>query len=113
MPDNDMFEDARERTIRVSAEVSENMYELEIEKVYAMKNKLIVISELEKEDEPLQDNKVRVSDQIILNAPADIQVIHYVIGDQPPGDFNKEFTYISSEEEIQNDMASARLIFED
>ncbi|MTI20995.1 hypothetical protein E1176_08170 [Fulvivirga sp. RKSG066] len=111
MPNSD--EESTERSIKVEAEVSGNMHELEIEKVYATKNKLIVVSELEKEDDPLKENRVRVSDQIIINAPDNLVVSHYIIGEKPDGDFNNSYRYIASESDISNLTTNAKVIYKD
>jgi len=111
MPNSDR--ESAERTIKVEAEVAEFMHELEIEKVYAVGNKLIVVSELEKENEPLQENRVRVSDQIIVNAPDNLMVTHYIMGNRPEGSFNMDYTYIADEDEIKEDISNATVIFED
>jgi len=105
--------ESEERTVKVEAEVSEFMHELEIEKVYAVGNKLVVVSELEKENEPLQENRVRVSDQIIVNAPDNLMVRHYIMGDRPEGGFNMDYIYITDENEIKEDIGNATVIFED
>lgn len=110
MPDSN--EELEERVIKVEAEVSDYMHELDIKKIYAVDNRLIVISELEKEDEPLEGRTVRVSDQIILNAPEDLRVRHYIIGDRPERAFNTNYKYVASEAGI-DDLADARLIYED
>ena len=110
MPDNDNT--VAEQTIKVEAEVSDYMHEINIEKVYAASNKLLVISSLEKKDEALDQNRVRVSDQIIINAPDDLVIRHYIIGKQPQGDFNSTYNYISSEGDISNKTAGAKVIYD-
>lgn len=111
MPNGDSEKELR--TIRVEAEVSETMHELEIKKVYAVNNKLIIISELEKESQSLGEERVRVSDQIEINAPADLAVRHYIIGERPAGVFNENYNYITSETEVQSYIADGKLIYED
>jgi len=111
MPDNG--KNVAEQTIKVEVEVSEYMHEIDIEKVYALSNKLIVISELEREAEALEQNRVRISDQIIINAPDDLVIRHYIIGDQPQGDFNSSYSYIASENDISEKIADANVIYGD
>lgn len=101
------------RTIRVEAEVSETMHDLDIQKVYAVNNKLIIISELEEESQSLGEERLRVSDQIEINAPADLAVRHYIIGERPSGAFNENYNYITSENEVQSFIADGKLIYED
>ncbi len=111
MPDS--LDDASERTIRVEVELTETMGEIEIEKIYASKNNLYVISEFELEDEPLNDKKVRISDQVIINAPNKLTVKHYIIGDKPVGSFNDDYKYISNEDDIKSEVSGAVKIYED
>ncbi len=111
MPDS--LDDASERTIRVEVELTETMGEIEIEKIYASKNNLYVISEFELEDEPLNDKKVRISDQVIINAPNKLIVKHYIIGDKPVGSFNDDYKYISNEDDIKSEVSDAVKIYED
>ena len=105
-------EEGVERTIKVEAQVTETMHELDIKKVYAMENKLIVISSIEDEGEPLEDKTVRISDQVILNAPEDLMVRHYIVGEKPAGSFNNNYKYIASEDEISSMTNNATLLFE-
>lgn len=111
MPDS--LDDASERTIRVEVELSETMGEIEIEKIYASKNKLYVISEFELEDKPLNDKKVHISDQVIINAPDKLTVKHYIIGDKPAGSFNDDYKYIASDDDIKSELSDAVKIYED
>jgi len=107
------FENASERTIKVEAEVSDNMHELEIEKVYAVGSKLIVISELERENRSLDGKRVRISDQIVINAPDNLSIKHYIVGDKPSGSFNVEYEYVGSEDEISSYIENAKLVYSD
>ena len=101
-----------EMNLRVEAEVSEYMHELDIQKVYAKGNKLMVISRIEKSDSPLDNNRVRISDQIVINAPDNLSIKHFIIGDKPEGGFNNEYRYVSSESELSSLVTNARLIYE-
>ncbi len=101
------------RTIRVEAEIAGTMQELEIEKVYAVKNKLIIISELEMESQDLGDERIRISDQIEINAPADLVVRHYIVGEKPEGVFNDNYNYVASDDDLEAFIAGGKLIYED
>lgn len=111
MPNSDKENELR--TIRVEAEISGTMHDLEIQKVYAVNNKLIIISELEEESQNLGEERIRVSDQIEINAPADLAIRHYIIGERPEGSFNENYNYITSENEVQSYLADSKLIYED
>lgn len=111
MPDDHDFGEQTERTLLVEAEITGEMHELTIEEVYATGNRLIVISELESTGETLGDERVRISDRLVLNAPADLDVRHYIIGDPPEGDFNTQHTFITDRSEIQNLLQNGRAIY--
>lgn len=98
-----------ERTIVVEAEVGEEA-ELEIEEVYAAGNRLVVISRLDRTGTMLDGETVRVSDQLVINAP-DLDVRHYVIGERPVGGFNNQYTYIADRSEIADMLQNGRTIY--
>ncbi|HKK39149.1 MAG TPA: hypothetical protein VJ949_07010, partial [Cryomorphaceae bacterium] len=110
IPDDDRPK--MQQTLMVEVQVSERMGELEIEKVYASKNMLYVIAELEEEDEELGDQTVRLTDQIEINAP-ELDVKYYIIGDKPMGDYNNKYRFIRDEDEIADRLEGAQVIYED
>ncbi len=110
MPDG---ADNVERTIRVEAEVSDEMRKVDIKELYATENRIYVIAELEKTGEPLQDKTVRVSDQVVINAPDDLIVKHYIIGEKPDRVFNDDYTYITSRNEISSELQGGKTIYSD
>ena len=93
MPD-DVDGEKEEQTLMVEAEVSDKEHAIEIKEIRAMNNNLIVISELEEMTTSLGDKKIRVSDQVTLNAP-DMNVKYYVIGERPDRVFNTKYKYYS------------------
>jgi len=106
------YGDKEERTIMVEAEVDNVEHELDIEKVYASGKNLIVVSELEKGSESLGDKKMRISDQIRLNAP-DLNVKHYIIGEKPNRVFNDSYKYYGNESELNDLVKDYRIIYSD
>jgi len=106
------FGDKEERTIMVEAEVDGVEHDIEIEKIYASGNNLIVVSELEKESTSLGDKKMRVSDQVTINAP-DLNVKHYIVGEKPNRLFNNAFKYFANEKELENKLKNYRVIYSD
>ncbi len=99
-----------ERQITVEVEVSGQEHELEIQEVWATGNQLYVISELEQLDTSLEDQTMRVSDQININAP-DLSVRHYIVGDQPEGNYNTQHTFVSSKDELDARVGDHRVIY--
>lgn len=108
MPNNSEKE---ELTIQVEAEVEGEAHQLEIQKIYATGNRLIVVSQLESTGTDIKDQKMRVSDQVVLNAP-DLDIKHYIIGKRPNRNFNSQYTYIKDMSEIRQDLSSAKVIYQ-
>lgn len=99
-----------ERTLSVQAEVDGNAHNLEIVQIWATGKKLYVISELEKTDQSIGDKKMRISDQVTLNAP-DLDVAYYVIGDRPNRSFNKQYKYLKNINDLKNKLTNPKVIY--
>lgn len=93
MPD-DIDGEKEEQTLMVEAEVSDKEHAIKIKEIRAMNNNLIVISELTEMTTSLGDKKIRISDQVTLNAP-DMNVKYYVVGERPDRVFNTKYKYYS------------------
>ena len=102
--------DKEELTLVAEAEVGGESHDLEIKEVIATGKRLIVISELKNTGKDLQDERMRVSDRLILNAP-DLDVKHFIIGKRPAGSFNKQFTYVSNRSAINSKIGSGKTIY--
>ena len=107
MPNDDEKE---ERTLVVEAEVAETAHELDIVEVYATENRLYVISELNATDQDIQDERMRVSDQVVVNAP-DLDVKYYIIGEKPTGEYNNRYTYIANRSSIADKLQNGKRIY--
>ena len=105
-------EDKEERTILVEAEVSGNEHELEIQEIRASKNRLYVISKLEKSDVDLGDKKMRIQDQVELNAP-DLDVKHIIVGEKAVNILNNQYKYVNSMNDLDEDVKNAKVIYSD
>ena len=101
MPDDKDNQEKVERNIVIEAEVTDKEHELEIQEIWASDDNLYVISELKMLDQTIGDKKMRVSDQLTLNAP-DLNIKHYVIGKRPDRVFNNQNTYVNSMSELKN-----------
>lgn len=105
-------EDKEERTILVEAEVSDNEHDLNIQEIRASKNRLYVISRLEKLDTDLGDKKMRIQDQIEINAP-DLDVKHIILGEKTDNFLNNQYKYVNSMNELDEDIKNAKVIYTD
>lgn len=102
--------DRKERTITSEVEVPSAGYNLEIQNVYAVNNELWVVSQLEEENPNAPKTTVRVSDRVVMNAP-DIPVRQYIIGQRPDGNFNEQYTFIDSREQIDSQLGSGKQLY--
>ncbi|MGK7389132.1 MAG: hypothetical protein ACNS60_02235 [Candidatus Cyclobacteriaceae bacterium M2_1C_046] len=110
MPDSEG--EVEERTVMVEAEVKNQMHTLDIQKVYASQKNLYVVAHLKPTDQKLEQETVRVSDQLVLNAPDDLNVKRYIIGDKPSGEYNNQYTYFADENALMNKIGDARVIYQ-
>lgn len=103
MPDDADYDygEKEERTLMVEAEVSGMEHDIDIKEIWAKGNNLYVISELQATDQSIEDKKMRVSDQITLNAP-DLNVKHYIIGERPDRVFNTQHRYFKSMSDLKS-----------
>ncbi|MEL6924815.1 MAG: hypothetical protein AAFO94_12280, partial [Bacteroidota bacterium] len=102
--------DKEETTLAVEAEVTGVEHQLEIDEVYATGKRLYVIAGLQAKDQEIGEERMRVSDQLILNAP-DLDVKYYIIGKRPEGSFNKRYTYINSKTAIADKLTKGKKIY--
>ncbi len=103
------YGDTEERTLIVEADVNQDA-NLDIEEVYTNGDRIIVVAALEKEGEMLDEGLMRVSDQVVVNAP-DVDVRYYIIGDRPDGFTNNRYKYISSIDEIKDIRQNGKVIY--
>lgn len=100
-----------ERTLAVEAQVSGETQDLQIKEVYATENRLYVIAELKPTGQDLQKETMRVSDQVVVNVPDDMNVKYYIIGKRPSGLFNLQYNYIDSRADIANKLQNGKVIY--
>lgn len=110
MPD-DKWGATEERTIMVEAEVSDVEHEIKIDQIWAKENNLFVIAELNKKETSLQGKKMRISDQVTLNAP-DLNVKYFIVGEKPDRAFNSKYNYVNSIEEIKDRLEDYTVIYQ-
>lgn len=99
-----------EKTLMVEAEVTDNEHKIDIVEIWAASNNLYVIAELEQTDKDIGDKKMRVSDQVSLNAP-DLNVKYYIVGDRPDRVFNTKYTYLKSADDIKQKLDNPKKIY--
>ena len=88
--------DREERTIQVELDAPHAGYQLQIVEVRASGDDLWVVAELRDSGQTAAQAVTRVSDQVVLNAPADLDVRKIIVGERPAGSFNQEHRFVSS-----------------
>ena len=99
-----------ERTLMVETEVMENEHDLEIKEIWATGKTLYVVAELEELENSIGDQKLRVSDQVSINAP-DLDVRYYIVGDKPAREFNNRNTYVNSMSDLESRVGEHKVIY--
>lgn len=100
-----------ERTLFIEAEVSDNEHTMEIKEIWATGENLHVISELKATSQSIGDQKMRVSDQVTLNAP-ELNVKHYIIGQRPDRVFNKQHTFVNNLNDLKSKVENYKVIYQ-
>ena len=85
-----------ERTITMEMDAPHAGYELVIEEVRAAADDLWVIARLSRREGAAAQVVTRVSDQVVVNAPADLDVRKVVIGERPNGAYNQQYRFFES-----------------
>lgn len=110
MPD-DKWGEKEEQTIMVEAEVSDFEHDIEIDEIWANENNLYVIASLEKLETSIDDKKMRISDQVTLNAP-ELNIKYYIIGERPDRVFNTKYKYMNSMDELKKKVDDYTVIYQ-
>lgn len=107
--------DREERTISMELDVPHPGYQLTITEVHAARNDLWVIARLHEGEAPAKGKNLatRVSDQVVVNAPEDLNVRKVVVGDRPDGDYNRQYSFAGSMSDLsQRIPQGARVIYQ-
>lgn len=103
-------EESESRTLMVEAEIEDKEHSLEIVEIRASQKRLYVISELKESETDLGDNKMRIQDQVELNAP-DLDVKHIIIGKKAENLINNQYRYIDALDDLDEKVKSAKVIY--
>lgn len=105
--------DETEKTLTVEVEVPSPNYDVEIEKIYLVKDKYIVLAQLDKGDDGDQavQKTVRISDRVVLSGP-DLDVRYYIIGERPRGNYNEQYRFIENEDDIEDTLSNGKVLWE-
>ena len=109
MPDADG--DKEEMTLAVEAEVTGKEHKIDIKEIVATNKNLFVFSELTELDQEIGDQKLRVSDQVVLNAPDDLNVKYIINGERPDRVFNSRYKYVKDVAAFKAGLKNAKTIY--
>lgn len=105
--------DREERMISMELEVPHAGYQLQIMDVRAANDDLWVIGRLMETETPQARGAARVSDHVVVNAPADLDVRRVIVGERPDGMFNQQYRFVESEAALAQQLpAGARSLYQ-
>lgn len=105
--------DARDQTLTVVLDVPDEQYDVEIQEIYQVDEKLLVISRLETSAAATPGSTrsgKRASDSVVVRAPQALEVKHYIIGQRVEG--NPDYRFIASKSEIESELRAARRVYQ-
>ena len=102
-----------QRTISVELDVPGPQYQLQIEEIRAAEDDLWVVARLaESGGATAVGGPTRVSDQVVVNAPSDLDVRKVVVGTRPAGVFNEQYSFFDSMSALEAQIpSSARVLY--
>ncbi|MGV3520538.1 hypothetical protein [Luteitalea sp.] len=104
--------DREERAVTIELDVPHTGYELQITDVLAAGDGLWVVAHLTGAASAGGMGATRVSDQVVVNAPDDLDVRKVVIGQRPDGVFNQQFRFVASRAALNEQVpAGARVLY--
>lgn len=102
-----------ERMIEVSVDVPHAGYDLNISEVRAAADDLWVIAQLTERDGAAAQAVTRATDQVVVNAPTDLDVRKVIVGQQPTGDYNQQHRFVSSRDALTPSLPeNSRVIYQ-
>ena len=106
MPD----EENVEQSLVVEAEITDTEKDLEIQEVRASNKMLYVIANLEDLGTDIEDQAMRIQDQVNLNAP-DMSVKYIIVGERPDRVFNSKDAYYKTMSDLPQKIQEADVIY--
>lgn len=100
-----------EQDLVVEAEVENVEHDINIREIRASNKRLYVIATLEELETDIGDKKMRVQDQVSLNAP-DLDVKYIVVGKKPNRIFNNQNMYVNSMNDLPSRVKNAKVIYQ-
>lgn len=92
--------DREERTIQVEVDAPHSGYALRITEVRASGDDLWFVAQLTETGTAAANSVTRIADQVVVNAPADLDVRKVIVGTRPPGGHNQQHRFLDSVEAL-------------
>lgn len=101
-----------EQVISIDVNVPHAGYELQIAEIRASGDDLWVIGRLRETGPPTVKVMTRLSDQVAVNVPEDLDIRRMVVGERPDGIDNQQLRFVESMDRLQQIVpAGARLLY--
>ena len=105
--------DREERTIQVEVDAPHAGYDLKIMEVRASGDDLWVVAQLREANTTAAQAVTRISDQVVVNAPADLDVRKVIVGTRPAGVHNEQHRFVDSMDALnQEALQGSRVIYQ-
>ena len=105
--------DREERTVTVEVDVPHAGYEVQITEVRAAGDTLWVIARLNEGTAPSTQAVTRASDQVVINAPEDLNVRRVIVGQRPEGVYNRQYRFVESMAALEGQIpGGARVLYQ-
>lgn len=101
----------QEMTFTVEVQVEGEGHAVNIEEVYLVDDEFWVVSRLDVNESAQTDAVTRVSDRIVVNAPENLGVRYYIIGEKPAGSMNDQYRFVESRAAIAGELANGQEIY--
>jgi hypothetical protein len=102
-----------ERLVSIDVDVPHGGYELQITEIRASRDDLWVVGHLRETSASSTPQPTRVADQVMINAPGDLDVRTIIVGQRPDGVDNQEHRFVGSAGDLQQIVPTqARVIYE-
>jgi hypothetical protein len=104
--------DREERTVAVEVDVPHAGYQLQITDVLAHSDELWVVAHLIEASPEQGGGSTRLADQVVVNAPSDLDVEKVVVGGRPEGVFNRQHRFVESRAALDEQLPrGARVLY--
>lgn len=104
--------DREERTVAVEVDVPHAGYQLQITDVLAHRDELWVVAHLVEASPDQGGGSTRLADQVVVNAPSDLEVEKVVVGGRPDGMFNRQHRFVESRAALNEQLPrGARVLY--